>query len=302
MRQRWWGIWFSAASVVSARVSASLKMEVLSPTRMITPSPILPAPGLRSELHSSETMVMSCATFAGFREVDCPDKADLLRSRKQAQHARLRLRPFELVKEREDRGAIDEIVAGAGMNAAVFHFARRQVPHGKGAEIARGRLLRPILLRHAAEEFLPDIARVIHVRGKGVARRRAPALIVRDHVAKEVPRHPHVRALRELHQDLPAHGVLVKRRGRLREHGANQGEEGIEIHGIYWFLVSGFWFLVPSRPRDNSKPETRNEKPSSAFALETVSLSPGRGGLPSAGGGVAASAARTVREARHPAR
>jgi lauroyl/myristoyl acyltransferase len=70
-----------------------------------------------------------------------------------------------------------------------------------------------------------------------------------------------MRALRELHEDFAAHGVFVKWRGRLREDGTNEGEEGISIHGVFtrfWFPLSGFWLRAAHVTTRNQKPETIN--------------------------------------------
>jgi hypothetical protein len=56
---------------------------------------------------------------------------------------------------------------------------------------------------------------------------------VRDHVAKIIPLHLHMRALRELHQDFRPDRVFMKRRGRLRKNGTGQSEERIGIHGFF---------------------------------------------------------------------
>ena len=164
------------------------------------------------------------------REMDRADEADLFRPREEPVASALDRARLQLVKHRDDGGAPDEVVARPRVDALVLQDKGRQIPHRERAEIAHRRPRIEIARGHAAEEFLADIRRVIHVRGEGVARQLLPALVVRDHVPEVVLLHAHMRTLRELHEDLAAHGVLVERGGRLGKQRAGNGEEAVGFH------------------------------------------------------------------------
>ncbi len=113
------GAWRRSRLWSSAAVAASSKMLVLSPTRMIGPSPILPGAGafLRAAFERDDGHVLRHAP--GFRELDGADEADLLGAREEAVNRGLGLGAVEFLEEREDGDAADEIVARARVNAPV---------------------------------------------------------------------------------------------------------------------------------------------------------------------------------------
>ncbi len=71
---------------------------------------------------------------------------------------------------------------------------------------------------------------MIHVRGEGVLGVAGAAVVAGDDVAEVVLLDVDARDLRELDEDLRAHGVLVKWRGRLGEDRAGEVEKSGGVH------------------------------------------------------------------------